>query len=240
LANESNLILETEGLDAGYGSKQVLFGVDFRAPASAIIGIIGPNGAGKSTLLKVLTGLVPVWHGAVLVDGHRVSRWSPKQASARKIAYVPQGSRVFDELTVEENLEVGALELPRSELRNRLSGVLELFPPLTPRLRQTAGKLSGGERQMVALGSAIIRKPAVLLLDELSAGLSPNLSREVFDRIGQINRKFGVTVLVVEQKVREIVGICSFVYALKLGKVAFEGTSGELMLDPTRLKGLFL
>jgi ABC-type branched-subunit amino acid transport system ATPase component len=240
LADESNIVLATEGLDAGYGKKQVLFGVDFRAPANAIVAIIGPNGAGKSTLLKVLSGLVPVGHGAVLVDGRRVSRWSPKGANARRIAYVPQGHRVFDELTVKENLEIGGLQLSRSELRSRLDKVLQLFPGLAGRLKQTAGTLSGGERQMVAFGSAMIKAPSVLLLDEPSMALSPGLSREVFDKIGRINGDLGVTVLLVEQKVREIMAICSCVYVLRLGRVAFVGTPGELMSDPARLTELFL
>jgi branched-chain amino acid transport system ATP-binding protein len=240
LADKPSFILETEGLDAGYGKKQALFSVDFRSPSNAIVAIIGPNGAGKSTLLKVLMGLMPIWHGAVLVDGRRVNQWSLNDANARQIAYVPQGNRVFDELTVAENLEVCSLHLSRSELRSRLDSVLELFPALSRRLKQLASSLSGGERQMVALGRAMIREPAVLLLDEPSAGLSPSLSREVFDNIRKINGDLGVTVLVVEQKVREIVGICSSVYVLRLGRVAFAGSPGALMSDPARLKELFL
>jgi ABC-type branched-subunit amino acid transport system ATPase component len=240
LADETDFILTMDGVDAGYDKKQVLFDVEFKAPRNAIVAVIGPNGSGKSTLLKVLSGLLPVWRGAVCFSGRRVDRWSPKEAKARGIAYLPQGNRVFDELTVEENLEIGGLQLSRSDLKGRIDKVLQFFPALSGRLKERAGKLSGGERQMVALGGAMIKSPAILLLDEPSMGLSPRLSHEVLDNIWHINRDTGAALVVVEQKVFEIVNICNFVYVLRLGRIVFAGPPVALMTDPPRLKELFL
>jgi len=227
-------------LQTGYGKKQVLFGLSIEAKEGEIVALIGPNGAGKSTVLKVICGLIPVWEGEILYYGKVINNSTPARKVRRGITFAPQGSRIFTDLTVDENLEIGGIQLPRSELTKRIEQVHEIFPVLKERARQNAGKLSGGEQQMLALARALIPKPKLLMLDEPSLGLSPNLVSSVFTKIKQINEETGVTFLIVEQKVREVLEICNRVYSLKLGKVAFDGHSKELQLNKDRLKGLFL
>ena len=167
-------------------------------------------------------------------------RWGLPDAYARGIIFAPQGKRVFTDLTVMENLEIGGFQLPRKELRGRITQVVEMFPILKDRARLDAGNLSGGEQQMLALARALVAKPKLLMLDEPSLGLSPNLVRSVFEKIAEINRDTGVTILIVEQKVREVLRVCNRVYSLKLGKLAFDGTPEELQDDKAKLKELFL
>jgi branched-chain amino acid transport system ATP-binding protein len=233
-------MLEISNLETGYGKKQVLFGVSLAVRAGEIVALIGPNGAGKSTLLKAVCGLIPVWKGEVLFEGTRLNGASPAQNVARGITFAPQGNRVFDELTVMENLEVGGFQLPRKELKSRIEQVFQMFPVLKGRAKQDAGRLSGGEQQMLALARALVPKPKLLMLDEPSLGLSPNLVRSVFEKVCEINRDGGVTVLIVEQKVHDVLEICHRVYSLKLGKVSFSGSPEELKANRDRLKSLFL
>ena len=233
-------ILTLTVADAGYGKKQVLFGVDLVARTGKITAIIGPNGAGKSTILKVVHGLLPLWNGAAVFGGATLNGASPAQRVRQGITFCPQGNRVFGELTVRENLELGGTHLPKKEVSDRVAAMLELFPQLPPRLKQAAGTLSGGEQQMVAIARALVSKPKLLMLDEPSLGLSPNVLADVFEKIIEVNRTQGVTLLIVEQKVRKVLAIADHVYSLKLGKVAFDGFPSDLTSNPETLRKLFL
>lgn len=233
-------MLEIRELETGYGKKQVLFGLSMAARKGEIVALIGPNGAGKSTVLKAVCGLIPAWKGKIHFNGTVTNGFIPAQNVARGITFAPQGNRVFADLTVMENLEVGGFQLPRRVMKERIAQVLEFFPALKERTRQDAGKLSGGEQQMLALARALIPKPKLLMLDEPSLGLSPNLVKSVFKKISDLNKEIGLSILIVEQKVREVLKICDRVYSMKLGKIAFEGLPEELKEDKSKLKELFL
>ena len=233
-------LLEIKELETGYVKKQVVFGVSMQVGEEEIVALIGPNGAGKSTVLKAVCGLIPVWKGKIKYNSRLTNGASPAQNVALGITFAPQGSRVFQDLTVMENLEIGGYQLPRKVAKERIAQVLEFFPVLKDRLRQDAGRLSGGEQQMVALARTLVPKPKLLLLDEPSLGLSPNLVKAVLDKILEINSENKVSILIVEQKVREVLSICDRVYSLKLGRVAFEGLPDELREDRAKLKELFL
>lgn len=234
------MMLEIRDIETGYGKKQVLFGLALKVQRGEVVAIIGPNGSGKSTALKAACGLIPVWKGEIHFNDTLINGSTPAQNVSRGITFSPQGNRVFDELTVMENLEIGGFQLPRKELKGRISEVFQLFPILKERSRQNAGKLSGGEQQMLALARAMVPKPKLLMLDEPSLGLAPNLVKTVFQKITQVNKETGVTILIVEQKVREVLEICDKVYSVKLGRVAFRGKPEELKKDKDKLKQLFL
>jgi branched-chain amino acid transport system ATP-binding protein len=233
-------MLEIRELETGYGKKQVIFGLTLEVREGEIVALIGPNGAGKSTVLKAVCGLIPTWKGGIHFNGDVINGSSPARNVARGITFAPQGSRVFADLTVMENLEIGGFQLPRNELKSRIARMFQMFPVLKERARQDAGNLSGGEQQMLALARALVPNPKLLMLDEPSLGLSPNLVTTVFRKISEINNEIGVTILIVEQKVREVLDICKRVYSMKLGRVAFEGRPEELRDDKTKLKDLFL
>lgn len=233
-------MLEIKELQTGYGKKQILFGISLEVSDGEIVAIIGPNGAGKSTVLKAVCGIIQVWRGEVHFDGIKINGSTPAQNVARGMTLALQGNRVFDELTVMENLEIGGFRLPRNELRGRIDDVFEIFPILKDRSRHEAGKLSGGEQQMLALARALISKPKLLMLDEPSLGLSPRLVQDVFEKVCQINLDTGIAILIVEQKVREVLEICHRVYSIKLGKVAFAGPPKNIKNDKQKLKELFL
>jgi len=233
-------MLEIRELETGYGKKQVLFGLSLELREGEIVALIGPNGAGKSTVPKAVCGLIPAWKGEIRFNGDVTDGSTPAQNVARGVIFAPQGSRVFADLTVMENLEIGGFQLPRSELKSRITEMFQMFPVLKERARQDAGKLSGGEQQMLALARALVPRPKLLMLDEPSLGLSPNLVRDVFEKIVEINRDTGVSVLIVEQKVREVLEVCRRVYSMKLGKVAFEGSPDDLKHDKRKIKDLFL
>ena len=240
MTDENSALLGIDSLETGYGKKQVLFGVSIKISEGEIVALIGPNGSGKSTTLKTICGLLPIWKGALSFNGTRINGSSPAQNVARGITFAPQGNRVFDDLSVMENLEIGGYQLKRKVLKERIDQVLEMFPALKKPLRRDAGKLSGGEQQMVALARALIPKPKLLMLDEPSLGLAPNLAKTVFEKVAQINEETGVGILIVEQKVREVLGICDRVYSLKLGRIAFDGLPDELKEDRAKLRKLFL
>ena len=235
-----NKILEILNLETGYGKKQVLFGLSLDVKKGEIVALIGPNGSGKSTVLKTVCGIIQPWQGEIRFDGDITSGADPAQNVARGITFCPQGNLVFHDMTVKENLEIGGYPLKRDDAKRRISEVLEIFPVLKERLKQDAGKLSGGEQQMVALARALIPRPKLLMLDEPSLGLSPKLIGTVFDKIIEINEGNGVAILVVEQKVKEVLEICEWVYSIKLGKNAFDGKPEELKVDKAKLKELFL
>jgi branched-chain amino acid transport system ATP-binding protein len=210
--------------EAGYGKKIVLRNILLDVHDGAIIGLIGPNGAGKSTLLKALIGIVQVPGGEIYFNSSDITRISTEKRATLGLSFVPQGNRVFTELSVRENIEVGGYLLSdRRVVQERMESVLQLFPELRERLRQTAGQLSGGEKQQLALCRALMFNPKVLLLDEPSLGLSPKLVTHAFDTIASINAKFGTTILVVEQKVRELLRIVQRVHALRMGESFLAG-----------------
>jgi branched-chain amino acid transport system ATP-binding protein len=232
-------MLEIRNLEAGYGKKQVLFGVSLEVREGETVALIGPNGAGKSTILKAACGLIPAWKGDIWFRGAPINGSTPAHNVARGMTFCPQGSRVFDEMTVRENLEIGGFQLSSKELGPRIDDVLCLFPVLKERLKQEAGRLSGGEQQMLSLARALVPKPKLLMLDEPSLGLSPNLVASVFERISQVNYTTRVAVLVVEQKVRDVLRIARRVYGLRLGKIAVEGSPDQVAAGDN-LKRLFL
>ncbi len=217
-------LLEVGALDAGYGKKRVLCGVSLTVARGEVVGVIGPNGAGKSTLLKAVAGVIKPWSGSVLLDGEEVGPLGPVDMLARGVAYVPQGRVIFDELTVAENLSLTARGRGASALTlaEKLDELFETFPELKEKYRGSAGALSGGMKQMLALARAWLLEPRLLLLDEPSLGLSPDYVADVFDRITRFGRA-GTAVLVVEQKAREVAAAADRVVAIKLGKVVYDG-----------------
>lgn len=234
------MMLEIKQLETGYGKKQVLFSLSLELQEGQVATLIGPNGAGKSTILKAVCGLISTWEGEIYFSGTPINASTPAQNVARGIVFSPQGNRVFDELTVMENLEIGGFQLPRKEAKDRITLALDFFPVLKERLKQDAGKLSGGEQQMLALARALVPKPKLLMLDEPSLGLAPNLVTDVFEKVTRVNKEAGVSILIVEQKVREVLEICDKVYSIKLGKVAFKGKPEELKENKDKLRELFL
>lgn len=224
-------VVEIKDLVAGYlPGVNILEGCNLTADKGELIGIIGPNGAGKSTLLKAMFGQVSVRGGSMQLMGEDISGLKANQLVARGVGMVPQNNNVFPSLTIEENLEMGVYQDP-SKLEEGMTTVTELFAELKPRLKQRAGSLSGGERQMVAMGRALMMSPSVLLLDEPSAGLSPVRQDEAFIRVSEIN-KAGVTTIMVEQNARRCLQICDRAYVLDQGKDAYTGTGRELLNDP--------
>ncbi len=195
-----------------------------------LVGIVGPNGAGKSTLLKALFGLLQVRSGQVLLRGEDVTGRSAPFLVSAGVGYVPQVANVFAELSVEENLRMGVYRNPKL-FDERYEKVVELFPLLAERTRQRAGLMSGGERQMVAMGRGLMMNPEVLLLDEPSAGLSPANQSAAFERIKQIHNS-GVSIIIVEQNARRCLQICDRAYVLDQGRNAYEGTGRSLLADP--------
>ncbi|MEL0126008.1 MAG: ABC transporter ATP-binding protein [Actinomycetota bacterium] len=224
-------LVRADGLYAGYfPGVNILNSSDLYAKDGELVGIIGPNGAGKSTLLKAICGLVHITTGAVLLRDEDITNLRADQLVRRGVGFVPQTNNVFPSLTIEENMEMGAFQDPKS-FSARFDKVVDLFPTLGERRKQRAGSLSGGERQMVAMGRALMMEPSVLLLDEPSAGLSPALQDEVFVRVREINQT-GVTVIIVEQNARRCLQIVDRGYVLDQGKNAYTGTGKDLANDP--------
>lgn len=231
-------VIETKSLVAGYlPGVNILNGANFFANQGELVGIIGPNGAGKSTLLKAIFGLVKVREGEILLNGESIANLKANQLVAKGIGYVPQNNNVFPSLTIEENLQMGLFQNPK-RFAERLEFVTGIFAELGKRLKQRAGSLSGGERQMVAMSRALMMDPEVLLLDEPSAGLSPVRQDEAFIRVSEIN-KAGVTTIMVEQNARRCLQISDRAYVLDQGKDAVVGNGRELLIDP-KVIGLYL
>jgi ABC-type branched-subunit amino acid transport system ATPase component len=224
-------ILRADEIVAGYIPEvNILNSCDLYCHDGEIVGIIGPNGAGKSTLLKALFGLVRVRTGTVTLSGEDITNRKANDLVTKGVGFVPQTNNVFPSLTIEENLEMGLYQAP-SRFAERFDFVTSLFPALGDRRKQRTGSLSGGERQMVAMGRALMADPSVILLDEPSAGLSPVLQDEVFVRTREIN-KAGVSVVMVEQNARRCLQICDRGYVLDQGRNAYTGTGRDLIHDP--------
>ncbi len=238
--NGSNPFLDVANLVTGYGKKQIINGISLNVRTAEIVALIGHNGAGKSTLLKAVFGLIPIWSGEVHFNGALWPKPAPRALLRAGVAYVPQGNRVFNDLTVQENLEIGGVTLPNKQsVKDGIERVFTLFPMLKARLKQRAGTLSGGEKQMLSLANALVLSPKMLLLDEPSLGLASPLVSQALNRIKEINREFGVTVLIVEQKVREVLKIAHRVVVLRTGRVSFSGSARDLDND-AKLRDVFL
>lgn len=220
-------VLQASEVVSGYGEVEILHGVSMRLDRGEIVAIIGPNGAGKSTLMKALFGLLGVKSGTVRMEGEDVTGAPPEQIVRKGMCYVPQSENVFPSLSIQENLEMGAFTR-RDGYRQRLDEVYGLFPDLAQRPELRAGKLSGGQRQMLALARALMLDPKVLLLDEPTASLSPKMVGDIFDKIRNINQT-GVAVLIVEQNAKEALGFCHRGYVLAMGYNRLEGTGQELL-----------
>lgn len=229
--NDAAATLISEAVIAGYlPGVDILNGVDLTLGDGELVGIIGPNGAGKSTLVKAMFGLVRIREGQVTLRGEDITNLAAHELVARGVGYVPQRANVFQTLTVEENLRMGLYLRPEA-WDERLAAVHELFPLLADRRDQRAGFMSGGERQMLAMGRALMMDPQVLLLDEPSAGLSPANQDLVFDRVRQICDS-GVSIIMVEQNARRCLQICDRAYVLDQGKNAHTGPGRDLLHDP--------
>jgi branched-chain amino acid transport system ATP-binding protein len=228
---ENSIVLHAQELVAGYIPEvNILNGCDLEVRAGEFVGIIGPNGAGKSTLLKAILGMCKVRSGSISLNGQDITGRKAHELVPLGVGYVPQTKNVFPSLTVKENLEMGCFLKP-SVFKDRFAYVAEMFPKLADRAAQRAGALSGGERQMVAMGRALMLEPKVLLLDEPSAGLSPALQDEVFVQCRTINAS-GVAILMVEQNARRCLQVVNRGYVLDQGRNAYTGTGRELLGDP--------
>jgi len=230
-------VLEAREVVSGYGEVEILHGVSISVGEGEIVTIIGPNGAGKSTLLKTVFGLLPCKRGKVLFGGEDVTGQSPQVMVRKGMCYVPQSDNVFPSLTVQENLEMGAF-IRRDDYRPKIEEVLALFPDVLERRHTRAGKLSGGQRQMLALARALMLDPRILLLDEPSASLAPNMVDLVFTKILDINRS-GVAIIMVEQNARESLKLSHRGYVLAMGQNRLEG-SGESLLNNEEMGKAYL
>jgi ABC-type branched-subunit amino acid transport system ATPase component len=224
-------LLEVADVVAGYGDTEILRGVSIEVRDGEIVSIIGPNGAGKSTLMKTIFGLLHPRQGGILFEGSDISALQPYQIVERGMTYVPQVANVFTELTVDENLEMGAFLADRKVIAARKERIYAYFPRLRERRGQRAGKMSGGERQMVAMGSALMLEPRLVLMDEPSAGLSPRMVGVIFDQIRKINAA-GPAILIVEQNARLSLQMADRGYVLASGENRFEGAGQDLLNDP--------
>ncbi|MBV8536237.1 MAG: ABC transporter ATP-binding protein [Alphaproteobacteria bacterium] len=231
-------LIQFERVVAGYGGLTVLNGLSFAARAGEVTLLIGPNGAGKSTALKTLFGLLTPSAGEIRLEGRAISGQTPRALLAAGLAFVPQGRNLFPALSVRHNLELGGITLPRGQLASRIEEVLQRFPRLAERAGNQASTLSGGEQKQLEIGRALLLRPRVILIDEPSIGLSPKISRDVFQLLRKLAQG-GTTVLMVEQNVRSALAVSDRAVALEGGRVALERPAAELLRDPD-LNRLFL
>ena len=225
-------MLKVSGIDVFYGDLQVLWDVSFEVRDKEILVLVGANGAGKSTTLKTISGLLKPRKGSIEFDGVRLDELSPDKVIGQGVVHVPEARRLFREMSVEENLIMGSLSPEARKKRTQtMEWVYELFPRMKERRKQAAGTMSGGEQQMCAIGRGLMALPKVLMFDEPSLGLSPILVQEVFEIAKRINKE-GVTVMLVEQNVRQTLAMCDRAYVLENGRVVLQGTGKELSNDP--------
>ncbi len=222
-------LLEVRGLYGGYGAVDILHGIDLDIGDDEIVVIVGPNGAGKSTVMKAVFGLVKTQDGSIRFDGDEIANRRPDRIVRLGMGYVPQEENVFPSLTVRENLDMGAF-IRTDDYTARIENIYEIFPPLAEKRRRPAGQLSGGERQMVAIGRALMLEPRLLLLDEPTAGLSPRYTDLIFERIVAINA-LGVAVLMVEQNARAALSLAHRGYVLAMGRNRADDTGTNLLAN---------
>ena len=222
-------LLKLSNLEANYGAVRSLQGVSLSVEEGGIVALLGANGAGKSTTLKAISGMVKPASGSIEFDGKKLIGMSPNEIVRHGIAHVPEGRKIFKDLTVAENLKMGAYSRSdRSGIDDDMSMVLELFPRLNERLKQIGGTLSGGEQQMLAIGRGIMARPRLLLLDEPSLGLAPLIIADIFATLRKINAEKGMTLLIVEQNANVALRNAEYGYVLQVGRVAVEGKSDDL------------
>jgi branched-chain amino acid transport system ATP-binding protein len=231
-------MLEVAGLASGYGPFQVLHGIDLAVGAGEIVAVLGANGVGKTTLNRTLSGLVRARGGRVTFAGQDITHARHDEIVRAGLIHVPEGRKVFPDLSVRENLLLGAYLRGRPERARSLAHVLEVFPRLGERLRQNAGSMSGGEQQMLAIGRGMMARPKLLILDEPSLGLSPLLTEELFALIARLNGE-GLSILLVEQNVVQSLGVAGRAYVIEHGRVSLSGPAADLAADP-RLRAAYL
>lgn len=222
-------MLRTEKLNAGYKELHILFDVDAEVKKKQITCVVGPNGSGKSTLLKAIFGLATVHSGKVIFKDEDITRIPPHNKTKMGIAYLPQTDNVFTNLTVEENLKIAGYTLENDELKDRIDLALEIFPELRYQMKRKAGTLSGGERQFLAIATALVRRAKLLMLDEPTAQLSPKFAEIIFNKIVELRDRLGLTILLVEQNVKRALEISDRAYMLISGRVVFEGKANDLL-----------
>jgi branched-chain amino acid transport system ATP-binding protein len=221
-------VLQIEKLESGYGEVQVLWGISLAVQAGKMTTVIGANGAGKTTTLRTIMGSVPSWGGRVLMNGEDVTRMSPHAKARRGLVLVPEGRQLFPDMSVEENLEMGAYsQRARKREKDNLERVYDTFPRLKERRKQRSSTLSGGEQQMLAMGRGLMQEPLVLMIDELSLGLAPVLAQQLFLTLKKL-RKQGLTIVLVEQNVHLALALSDYTYVLAEGRVEIEGDSREV------------
>jgi len=218
-----------ENVTGGYGEADILHNVSLRVEPQEIVVIVGPNGAGKSTAMKAIFGLLRLRAGKIIFDGQDITNWKPDRVVRRGICFVPQTDNVFPSLSVQENLEMGAF-VRDDDIRPAMERVFELFPPLRAKRRQAAGTLSGGQRQMVAMGRALMLEPKLLLLDEPTAGLSPIFIDQIFEIVKQVNAT-GIGILMVEQNAKQALAIADRGYVMAQGANRHQGSGRDLLAD---------
>ncbi len=221
--------LSCTSMTGGYGGEDIIKNCNIEVDKGQISVIVGPNGAGKSTAMKAMLGMIALKSGSIILNGENISSYSPQKRVAAGIAFVPQSINIFSELTVEENLEMGAF-LRSDDIQETINEIYELFPAMREKRNQLAGELSGGQRQQVAVSRALMTKPEVLMLDEPTAGVSPIVMEEIFDRILQIKNN-GVAIVIVEQNAKQALNIADFGYVLVGGENKYEGHGHELLND---------
>lgn len=230
-------MLEVKDLHVNYGAVHALNGISLHVDDGEIVSLIGANGAGKTTTLRTITGLEKAASGSVMFDGHDLRKAEPSKIITYKLAHVPEGRHIFPQMTVEENLEMGAYDDPAG-MEETMKDVYKRFPRLEERRRQLAGTLSGGEQQMLAVGRALMSRPKLMMLDEPSLGLAPLVVQDIFSIIREINRQ-EVTVLLVEQNANMALKIADLAYVLETGTITMSGTGAELLAD-SRVKEAYL
>ena len=228
----ANRLLEVTDLEVAYGDVRALWGVSIHVDAGSVVAIVGANGAGKTTLLRAISGLVPAKRGEIKLSGTSLLGRLPEDIARLGIAHVPEGRGLFRQMTVLENLELGAFQpKARANMKRALEKAYDLFPRLKERTGQKAGSLSGGEQQMLAIARATMSEPSLLILDEPSIGLSPLVVQQMFQLIEALHKQ-GVTILLVEQNIHQALKIADYAFVLKTGELAMQGTGAELIADP--------
>ena len=225
-------LLETINLNSGYGKLKVLFDINFKAKEREITVVVGPNGAGKTTLLNSIMGIATIHSGKVVFGGNEITGLPTHKIAKIGIAYLPQMGNVLSELTVEENLRIAGYLMPDEEVKDRMGEILDTFPQLKPFVHRKAGTLSGGERRMLAIGMALMRRPKVLLLDEMTTDLAPKLVKKVLEKVVELRDEMDLTIVLVEQNAKRALEIGDSAYLLVSGTIRFEGKARELLEHP--------